>query len=263
MSKLEKAYLKLQEMEISGNESDNSIDPIFSLAVTIIYLIVMLSVPIGRLSMLIWFALIPILLCSIGGLSYGKVFLRSLYILPFLALIGCFNPMIEREQAFTLGHISINKGWISFFSIIVRGLLALQVILILIETNGFIGICRALRKLGVPSFLTDQLLFIFRYISILIREAISMRRARESRGYGRKNYPVKIWGVMIGQLFIRSIERAERINMAMMARGFTGNLPVFRSAKKKNRAKDWCFFLFFTTAIIFLRFYNLSILFRI
>ncbi|MDD3108585.1 MAG: energy-coupling factor transporter transmembrane component T, partial [Alistipes sp.] len=74
------------------------------------------------------------------------------------------------------------------------------------------------------SVLSTQLLFVYRYLFVLLQEALSMTRARDARSFGRRSYPLRVWGVMIGQLLIRTFERAERIHRAMLSRGFDGRI---------------------------------------
>lgn len=261
MGKLEKAYFKLQQMESRSISAPSSIDVRINVLVNLIYLAVILSVPIGRLSMLVWFALFPIINSAIQGIGFGGIFLKSLYILPFVGLIGIFNPILDHAPAFYIGSIVVSKGWVSFFSILIRGMMALQCILILINSYGFLGVCRGLRKLGIPRFLTDQLQFVYRYMSVLMLEALAMRRAREARGYGKKSFPIKLWGIMIGQLFIRAIDRSERINKAMLARGFNGTIPSFSKEGMKINVVSWIYFVLMIASIILLRLYDLSTIF--
>lgn len=263
MSKLEKAYISLQQMEKRASGIPPAVDPRIDLIVTVGYLAVMLSVPVGRLSMLIWFALYPLLASAYHGISFGKIFVRSLYVIPIVLLIGVFNPVFDRSVAFRVAGINVSAGWITFLSIIVRGLLAMQAILILIESCGFTGVCRALRGLGVPSFLTDQLQFVYRYMSVLILEALTMRRAVASRGYGRKSLPIRLWGVFAGQLFLRAIGRAERVNGAMAARGFTGTLPHFGGKERGIDIGDILYLVVVSCGLAALRIFDLSNLFNL
>lgn len=261
MSKLEKAYLKLQAMGYGSAGISAPCSPGMMVLSCVIYLAMMLSVPMGRLSMLIWFAIVPIFSCTWIGLSFGKIVLRSLYILPLLILIGIFNPVFDTETAITFDGIVISRGWVTFLSVIVRGLLALQSILILIEACGFTGICRGLRQLYLPAFLTDQIQFVYRYLGVLLLEALNMKRAREARGYGRKSYPIKLWGVMIGQLFLRAVDRAERINRAMEARGFKGIIPHYKETERPTGVAGWLYLTLVVGLSVFLRFFDLSTVF--
>lgn len=257
MTKIEKAAYTLRRMSTRG-QSAVSLDSSVAAAVSILYLCMMLSVGVGRLSMLLWFALYPILASAWLGIPFGRIFRNSLVIVPLAAIIGMFNPMFDRKPAFNVGEAAVSEGWISFLSIIIRGLLAMQCVLILIECEGFTGLCRGMRRLGVPRFLTDQLQFVYRYLSVLLQEAISMKRARESRGYGRRSYPLKAWGAMTGQLFLRAVDRSERIHRAMLARGFDGNLPDYSSGDSRIRSVDIIYLLVWTAAFCAMRLTDLS-----
>ena len=159
-----------------------------------------------------------------SGISYNAVFVKSLYTLPFIMFIGIFNPIFNREPMLYIGDMAISRGWVEFVSIIIRGLLSVQAVLLLIMSTGFNRLCVAMGKLGVPSIFTTQLMLLYRYIFVLLDEALSMDRARKSRSYGRKKYGLKMWGTFIGQLLLRTVERAQRIHRAMLSRGFTGKI---------------------------------------
>ena len=258
MSKLEKAYYTITEMEIKHAESPSFIDARIIVLTTLIYLIMMLSVPMGRLATLLLYAAYPIIATGVLGIGYGHILKNSLYILPLIVVIVIFNPILDKTPIFKVYGVTITTGWISFVTVIIRGVLAMQAILILIDSCGFRGVCRALKKIGIPSFLTDQLMFVYRYISVLLIEALTMRRAREARGYGRKSYPIKLWGTFTGQLFLRAIDRSERINRAMLARGFNGNLPDFQQQKDKIGAGSIVYFILMGGIWIALRFIDIT-----
>lgn len=226
MSKLEKAIYELNRMEQTSEQSSplHLLDPRVKLLVTLLFLIIVLSLPLQDLSGLILFFVYPVVSCARAGISYGSIFKRSLIVLPFIVFIGIFNPMIDRQVVFRVGGVGITAGWISFLSIVVRGLLTVQAVFILIFTTGFYNLCRGMRRMGIPSLLTTQLLFVYRYISVLLQEALSMHRARTARSFGRKSYSWKMWGVFVGQLLLRTIERSERIYRAMLSRGFSGSI---------------------------------------
>lgn len=262
MTKLEKAYqtvISLNEGNVSGVRIP---DARVNICVSVLFLCLMLSLPLSRLSAIILFALYPVIASAAMGLSYRKIFLSSCLVLPFIIMIGIFNPFFDRMPVIRIGKFWITSGWISFFSIIIRGLLCVQCVLILIRTSGFMGICRGLRKMGIPVFLTDQLMFVYRYISVLLLEAITMRRAIESRGFGRKNLPLKLWGQLTGQLFLRTIERAEKINNSMLSRGFNGTMPSFKENGDKIGRFDIIYLTGWGIALLILRFCNIPEQFR-
>lgn len=261
-SALEQAIDTLNRRQTASASGSHigDIDPRALLVVTVIYLVAMLSIPPESLGMLIWFAIYPIVTAPLAHERYERIFFQSLVILPLLIVIGVFNPIYDHRVAFELSGLKVSMGWITFLSIILRGLLSLQALLLLVEVCGFIGFCNALRRLGVPKVLTTQLLMLYRYIGVLMEEALDMQRARAARGFGRKSYPLKMWGSFIGQLLIRTLERSRRIHRAMLARGFDGNIPdSYRSAQRWQTA-DTVYCLVWIPIILFLRFANLSAL---
>ncbi|MDE7381571.1 MAG: cobalt ECF transporter T component CbiQ [Muribaculaceae bacterium] len=229
MDKLEKGIYKLKSMEFRDQAVPPGINSCALLITTICYLIVMLSVSPTGISMLILFSIFPIITAPICGESYLKIMLRSLWVLPFILFIGIFNPIFDKEAFLKIGELDISRGWVTFASVIIRGLLGMQAILILISNDGFLGLCNSLRRLKVPDLLITQLQFVFRYLLVMMEELQNMRRARDARSYGRDTYPLKVWGNMMGQLFIRTVDRSQRIHAAMISRGFSGTIPTYNN----------------------------------
>ena len=256
MDGIEKAITRLAALE-TGETTGFVPDARCSLLVTLVYLVALLSLSAGSLSHIIWFAFYPIIGCGVLGVSYSDLLKRSLCVLPFIALIGIANPFFNREAAFEAGGIVITRGWLEFISILLRGLFSVQALLLVCSANGFAGICRAMSRLGLPSVLTTQMLLLYRYIGVLLAEALDMKRARQSRGYGGKALPLKQWGAFVGQLFVRTVGRAERIHNAMLARGFEGTLP-YSGNSSRWRAADTVYLVIWTALFAALYFINPS-----
>lgn len=227
--RLENAITELQSGRTGTCATRN---PVCMLLVTLLYLVAMLSVPQPALGMLILFALYPVTAAPMTGQTYGTILRKSCAILPFVVVLGIFNPIFDTTPAFRVAGVTVTTGWVGFASIVIRGLLSVQALLILIGATGFISVCRALSAIGVPSFITTQMTMVYRYLTVLLEEALAMRRARESRGYGRKRMPLKMWGPFIGQLFLRTVNRADSIHRAMLARGFSGTIPFYGKRQK-------------------------------
>lgn len=257
-TRLEQAIVILNARQLAADDDSHiaEIDPRALLVVTLVYLVAMLSVPVSSAGMLIWFAAYPIVSAMLAHMEYGRVFRNSLYVLPLLIVIGIFNPFYDRETAFMAGSVAVSRGWVSFASIIIRGLLSVQALLILIYVAGFNRMCEALRRLGMPRVLATQLLMAYRYLSVLLEETLSMHRARLARGYGRASYGARMWGPFVGQLMLRTLERARRVNMAMRARGFDGSL--LSSNPSKWHTPDTVYCLAWIPVIIIMRLTDLS-----
>jgi cobalt/nickel transport system permease protein len=108
-----------------------------------------------------------------------------------------------------------------FLRLLVRGTLCLFTILLLSSTTPFAELLGVMRRLHLPGILITMLALMYRYLFVLVDEAERMSRARACRSFrpGR----ARLWwirGGILGQIFVRSTERAERIHAAMTARGW-------------------------------------------
>lgn len=254
-SKLAYALSEMDAVErtAQGRSPLHRIDARAKLLVTAVFLVTMLSVPLTHLSELLLYFAFPLVTAAMGGLGFGSVFRRSLFVLPLVVFIGVFNLFYDREPVLQIGTLVVTRGWITFLSIVVRGLLSVQALLILISATGFYRLCRSMQQLGLPAVFTTQLLFVYRYIYVLIHEALKMSQARDARGFGRKSYPLRTWGTLIGQLLIRTVCRAESIGRAMLARGFTGRIPQNVCREQAWRPRDTAFLALWSAAFILMR----------
>ena len=86
---------------------------------------------------------------------------------------------------------------------------------------------RALQHLRVPDPLVLIASFMVRYVDVVGDQLRRMQVARASRGFDARS--LRAWPVLAagtGALFIRSYERGERVHLAMVSRGWTGQMPV-------------------------------------
>ena len=229
------------------------VDARAKLLLTVVYLVTMLSMPLEAFSGLLLYAVYPILAAQAAGLRYGDLLRRSLVVLPFVALVGLFNILYYRETVFTVGPVAVTRGWIDFLSILLRGLLSVQALLLLILTTGYYRLCRNMQRMGLPSVFASQLLFVYRYLYVLTEEALEMSMARDARSYGRRSYPLRTWATLVGQLLIRTFARAERIGRAMLARGFDGRIPAVGDDGQRWRKTDTAVFVLLSAAFIAVR----------
>ena len=257
MINLNLVLYKINEIERQSSQTDalHNLDARAKLITTLLFLVFMLSLPITAIENTVLFASFPIALCSMAKISYSTIAVRSLIVLPFVALVGIFNPILDSHTQYMIGRVAISSGWVSFVTIILRGLLATQAILILIATTGFHRICTAMTRLGVPTIFATLLLLIYHYIFILLEEAMSMHRARVSRSFGKKSYSLKEWSTFVGLLFLRALSHSQAVYNAMLSRGFNGKIAVTHATTWTMR--DTAFTVFISLALILLRFINL------
>jgi cobalt/nickel transport system permease protein len=106
-------------------------------------------------------------------------------------------------------------------SVVLKSNLCVFTMLLLTWTTPFQEILRVLRRLRLPVVMLTTLALMYRYLPVLAEESRRMQRARASRTFSRSHRLAwRNLSTIIGQLFIRSAERAERIYLAMCSRGW-------------------------------------------
>ena len=199
--------------------------PMAHFLVTLAFIIVVISMKKYDLSGLLPFFVYPLSLIAIYGLALRPILRRILWLLPLIVLIGVFNPLFDRHLV-AAGGLLISAGWLSFGALLLKGLLTITAALLLIALIGISGITSVLVNLRLPKIVITQLAFTYRYIHVLIEEAVWMITARQLRAPGHKGLSVKDFGSFIGGLFWRSWRRADNVYAAMRCRGFEGVMPT-------------------------------------
>ena len=137
---------------------------------------------------------------------------RLLTILPFVALVAVSIPFIQ------------DGGWVIFWSCVIKAVLIILSLILLIQTTRFSRMLNELEKLKVPRLIITLLSFMYRYLFVVEDEILRKKRALDLRSAGRRDLVIiKSTANMLGSLFIHTYERAERIYLAMCARGYKGS----------------------------------------
>ncbi|MAT97328.1 MAG: cobalt ECF transporter T component CbiQ [Anaerolineaceae bacterium] len=185
--------------------------------------------------------------------SFSYLFKRSFIALPFAlaAVTVIFTQPGEPLTSWMWGSRTItisDAGVIRFVSIVIRSWLSVQAAILLTATTQFPDMMHALRHLKVPMILISIISFMYRYLFVLVDEALRLLRAREARSARLVNdgkhggtvfWRARVTGSMAGQLFVRSFERSEKVYNAMLARGYRGQLLTMNPHIMSGR--DWLF----------------------
>ena len=139
--------------------------------------------------------------------------------LAFFVLVGFLTLMVAPANPARAQH----GLWVVVSTILIKNSLALFTMLVLAGTTPFHRLLAAMRKMGVPAVLVATLQFMERYRHVLVSELDRMATARRARTFHRRDSLA--WSLLtglIGLLFLRTFERAERVHGAMVARGWNG-----------------------------------------
>ena len=167
------------------------------------------SLPVGAFRTLLAIGLLLAVVAALSRVPPG-------FLLGRLVIL---EPVVLGASALSL----LQPGGLRIFATLAaKTTLCLLTMLLLASTTPFAGLLAVMRRVRVPALLVSTVALMYRYLFVLADETQRMRRARASRTYqaGR----AREWGAlagMLGQLFVRSTERAERIYAAMVARGWS------------------------------------------
>ena len=214
----------------SGNQDTDTFFARFDhrtlLIVWAVFIIALVSTGKYDLFRTLSFIAFPVFTIITMNIPIGYLIKRLLILSPFVIIMAAANPFLDRTPLTTLGRIPVTTGMLSASVIIVKALIALSMMLILDRCISINGLCHALRRFGVPSVFTTQLLLMHRYAFLIFSEATTMLKARDLRASGKRGKGPIDTANLIGSLLLRSAERSERVYKAMLARGFSGTLPI-------------------------------------
>jgi cobalt/nickel transport system permease protein len=257
MASIDGALLDFKRMDrlAAGDTAIHRLDPRAKVLVTLIFIGTVISFGKYAVTGMIPLVIFPVVMVSLGNLPPGYIAKKIALLCPFALVVGMFNPIFDRTVLLHLGPVGITGGWISFTSIIIRAVLTAGAAIIVVGVTGFPAICQALERLGAPRAFAVQLLFLYRYLFVLTEEGARVSRARELRSFGGKGPGMSSFGSLAGHLLLRTWGRAERIHMAMLARGFRGEFHTRR--EYHFGCRELIFLCGWSALFIMLRYYNL------
>lgn len=171
------------------------------------------------------------------GITYVQK--RSLLALPFVlaAFPVIFTINGEPLASFSIGLWTLTvtqPGLERFISIALKSWISVQAAIVLAGSTPFPALLAAMRAVRIPRLLVAIFGLMWRYLFVLADEALRLMRARAARS-GQSTTPgaktggnlawrARVTGGMAGSLFLRAIERSDRIYMAMVSRGYDGEV---------------------------------------
>jgi cobalt/nickel transport system permease protein len=256
--RLDTAYYDLGRLDILAESSSpiHRLDPRAKVLTTLIFIVYVVSFGRYEVARLLPFFFYPAFLIGMANVPFGYLLRKLIIVSPFVIFIGIFNPILDREIILQLGSLNISGGWLSLLSIMLRFTLSVGAALLLVATTCFPAICMAIVKLGVPKVFAVQLLMLYRYIFVLIEESIRMLRAYTLRSFSKKMMPFQVFKQLLGNLLLRTLDRAQRIHMAMLSRAFNGEIQIVRQFS--FGMKELIYLVSFTTFFTVLRLYNIA-----
>jgi cobalt/nickel transport system permease protein len=200
------------------------------------FISVSVSTPITRWPAFIAFFILLVATAYTSKIPLPLLFKRALIEIPFI-FFAILMPFFGTGEKFEIVGVEVyREGLLAGTSIVVKGTLGVLAAVILSTTTTAREILRGLERLKLPAVMVQIASFMLRYVNVISDEMERMKVARESRGFlatGIKHW--KVLATSAAALFIRSYERGERVHLAMLSRGFDGNLPSLAIDKVTSR----------------------------
>jgi cobalt/nickel transport system permease protein len=175
----------------------------------------------------------------LSGLGVGYVLKRASLALPFVLAALPLLFTIEGTAWFSIpaGPWTLTaslEGLERFASVALKSWLSVQAAVLLASSTPFPELLQAMRAVGIPRLLVAMFGLMWRYTFVLVDEALRLMRARAARsGQGAETgkrsggslaWRARVTGGMAGSLFLRAFERSDRIYVAMLSRGYDGEV---------------------------------------
>ena len=228
----------------------HELDPRVKLVVTLAFILTTALIPTGAwpVYILLLAFIFSIELLSELGIAY--VLKRAVLALPFV--LAAF-PVIFTMAGPPIFQFALGKwvftaslpGLERFISVSLKSWISVQAAIVLASSTPFPDLLLAMRAIKIPRLLVAIFGLMWRYLFVLADEAIRLLRARSARSGstdpsgkntgGSLAWRARVTGGMAGNLFLRGFERSDRIYMAMLSRGYDGEvralpLPQLRSS---------------------------------
>lgn len=260
MEKIDRALAEFNEMDelAAGRSLIHTLHPLSKLIITIAYIFITVSFDKYDLFGIITMVIYPVLMFEIAGVSIKACFYKLRLVLPLVLAVGIVNPFLDRGIIAVIGSVRISGGVVSMLTLMMKGVLSLMASFILVATTQMDKLCAALRKVHVPSMIVTLLLLTYRYISVMIEQVSIMTEAYHLRAPDQKGIHISAWGSFLGQLLLRSMDRAQELYESMQLRGFEGEF--YYADIEKAGASTWVYTALSAAFFILARYFDVAVL---
>lgn len=179
----------------------------------------------------------------LADLGLGFALKRSALALPFVLAALPLLFTVDGPALFSLplGFATLTAtapGLERFASLALKSWVSVQAAVLLAAVTPFPELLGAMRALRVPKLLVAIIGLMWRYLFVLVDEAMRLMRARQARSSvsdlpglhpgGTLAWRARTTGGMAGSLFVRSMDRSDRIYTAMVSRGYDGEVRALK-----------------------------------
>jgi cobalt/nickel transport system permease protein len=169
------------------------------------------TVPLHQMTAVTFYPAVAFFLIAVAGLSLipPGVIIRRVLLLEPVVLVAALLSLLQPGG----GRI--------FLTLLIRSTLCMITMVLLANTTSSSDLISVMRRCRMPAILVTTIALMHRYLFLIVDQMHRMRRARAARTFAPTH--IRQWRLIantIGHLFVRTGDRAERIYVAMCARGW-------------------------------------------
>lgn len=201
------------------------IDPRIKIICLLIWAACVVTVPAGQVKTGGGYGLVVVLLLAANMPLWGKFARRFAAALPIVILLVALLPFLKAGQVVCRwGWLEVSReGLLTAQRVGTAATLCVAAMSLFWASTSESRLLAGLRGLAVPDTVVNALGFMLRYLDVLRPELHRLTDARAARTIGSGGPgAVRSGANVVGALFIRAHDRAQRVADAMVARGFTG-----------------------------------------
>lgn len=237
-SKLKPMNDHYQQLYVDGNSFVHNLDPALKIASTFLFVVAVALLPRYQFlpAGLNLLAVTAVLL--VARLQPRMVLSRLLVVAPFVGF-AFLIPFVATGPKMDVAGVALStEGLWSTWNILTKAMLGASASIILSSTTSIPELLQGFSRLRVPAVLVAIVAFMFRYLGLITDEIHRMRNAMTARAHDpRWFWQVKPMATSAGALFVRTYERGERAHLAMMARGYSGQMPSLAVEQPEARSR--------------------------
>lgn len=156
---------------------------------------------------------------------------ETIFIASILVVLKVFSG---KELLFSLHLFGIEltgyrDGLMNGLMIAARIMGAVSIVAAMEFSTPFTEFMAALAWFKVPKSFVEILMFAYRYIFVLLEDAMVIYNAQKNRlGYSNIRRGLSSFGILAGSLTLKAFENSHNTTVAMLQRGYDGNMPMMK-----------------------------------
>ncbi len=226
----------IEEKFAAGDSLAHRLDPrVKIILATLFSITVAVS---GRFLALLPALVIGFILVLVTGVPIKRLLRGLMPVNLLIIFLWFFLPFtFGGEPLFRVGPlVATREGVWHATEITIKSNAIMGVLIALVASTPVFTLGHAMHQLRIPSKIVHLFFFTYRYIHVINREYLRLVNAVKVRGFrpGTNIHTYRTLAYLLGMLFVKSHERAERVYNAMLCRGFRGRLYSLKRFSLKS-----------------------------